>query len=358
MKPFKFGLITKYSLAVAVVLTLVTFMQSTFFYQLDKMRAQATLKEHAFSLVKNLAYSSEYGILAKNISVLKRLAESMAESKEIVYLQILDQKGNVLVQVAKKLESKIPIFNIEYPVKTLKSERPPEEVFLTPISPGEKVAKEEIIGNIKLGLSHAEILKETQRMLLMASLLTLSLLATGFLGIFFFSKYFLIIPLRQFVLGTQKITRGELDYQINLKSEDEIGELAEAFDKMTTQLKKSKEEIENYTRNLEEIVKKRTSELQKTIAQLEQTKRELEQAKTGLEEEVAKRTKELEEERKSLANKVAEKTAELQGKIEELEIFHKVAVGRELKMEELEKEVDDLRKELGKAPKYYKEEIP
>ncbi|HTY13560.1 MAG TPA: PAS domain-containing protein [Candidatus Omnitrophota bacterium] len=43
---------------------------------------------------------------------------------------------------------------------------------------------------------------------------------------------------------------------------------------------------------------------------------------------------------------------QIKEKIEELEDFHKVAVGRELKMIELENEVNALLKELGRSPKY------
>ncbi|MDD5382458.1 MAG: PAS domain-containing protein [Candidatus Margulisbacteria bacterium] len=42
----------------------------------------------------------------------------------------------------------------------------------------------------------------------------------------------------------------------------------------------------------------------------------------------------------------------IQEKITELEEFHNIAVGRELKMIELEKEINALLKELGKEPKY------
>ena len=346
MKWFKFGLVTKYTLAVAAVLILVTLTQSLFLYQLDKIRAELSLKEHAVTIAKNLAYSCEYGILTKNIAVLKRLAESVAQDKEITYLQILDHKGNVLVQIAKALESRIPVFNVEYPVKTLKPKRSPEEVSLLPLTPVEKVAKEEIIGNIKLGMSHAEVLKGTQRVLAAAAILTLALLAAGFLGIFMSSKYLLVVPLKQFALGAERVARGDLDYKIEIKSEDEVGELAASFNAMTTELKKSREEIEQYTKNLEQQVKERTKKLEETIEKLKQTTQELELAKTGLEAEVAKRTAELEQERASLAQKVAEKTAELQEKLEELQIFHDAAVGRELKMEELEKEIVELRKKL------------
>jgi len=44
--------------------------------------------------------------------------------------------------------------------------------------------------------------------------------------------------------------------------------------------------------------------------------------------------------------------AAIKEKIEELEQFHKLAVGRELMMIEREKEVNDLLKELGRSPRY------
>jgi PAS domain S-box-containing protein len=53
----------------------------------------------------------------------------------------------------------------------------------------------------------------------------------------------------------------------------------------------------------------------------------------------------------SLEEKVRERTKELQEKIKELEKFHKLAVGRELKMIELKKEIKRLKMELEKIKK-------
>ncbi|MBZ9572450.1 PAS domain S-box protein [Patescibacteria group bacterium] len=50
--------------------------------------------------------------------------------------------------------------------------------------------------------------------------------------------------------------------------------------------------------------------------------------------------------REELKRQVSERTKELQKKMEELEKFRKVAVGRELKMIELKKEIERLKKEL------------
>jgi len=67
-----------------------------------------------------------------------------------------------------------------------------------------------------------------------------------------------------------------------------------------------------------------------------------------LEIRVKARTEELEEERKGLAEKVKARTKDLEEKMLELEKFQRLAVGREMKMIELKKEIVKLKEESGK----------
>jgi len=87
-------------------------------------------------------------------------------------------------------------------------------------------------------------------------------------------------------------------------------------------------------------------QLENSLKTLSQKERELKEAKSVLEIKVRARTRELEEERAGLEEKVKERTKELQEKVEELEKFHRLAVGRELKMVELKKEIKKLREEI------------
>jgi len=91
------------------------------------------------------------------------------------------------------------------------------------------------------------------------------------------------------------------------------------------------------TRQLKKEIKERT--------------RELEEAKTFLEIKVKTRTRELEELTKNLEEEVKKRTKELQEKVDELERFQKLAVGRELKMMKMKKEVKNLKEELEKCKK-------
>lgn len=56
--------------------------------------------------------------------------------------------------------------------------------------------------------------------------------------------------------------------------------------------------------------------------------------------------------RENLEQKVEERTKELQERVEELEKFHKLTVGRELKMMELKKEIKEMKKELEKVEEH------
>jgi len=91
-----------------------------------------------------------------------------------------------------------------------------------------------------------------------------------------------------------------------------------------------------------------TNLLRKRTATLEKTRLELEEIRYGLEMKVIARTKELKELAKGLEGQVEERTKELKGRVNELERFQRLTVGRELKMLELKKEIQILKDQLNK----------
>jgi two-component system, NtrC family, sensor kinase len=75
-------------------------------------------------------------------------------------------------------------------------------------------------------------------------------------------------PLKTLEDGTQHLTAGRLGYQIEVRSQDEIAELARSFNTMSNQLKDAREEITEWGRTLEERVDQKTEELNRAHEQM------------------------------------------------------------------------------------------
>lgn len=274
MKKIKFGLLTKFALAASLLIILSSIVLAFFLFQIEGLRITRDLKNHGLVLTRNLAYNSEYGILAKNPEALMRLAKGLIEEEGIVYVEILDVKGNIMAKdTRKRVEPGIQVFNIEVPVTSSSLKRTPEEIAIVPASPAKEENQEEIIGKVKIGISNAQVYRELRQLLVVILSLTLTVIAIGILGIYLLTSNLLINPLRQFVGGTQKIAQGDLTSKIKIESQDEIGELASSFNGMAEELEKSKDKIGAYTKNLEETVKERTIELGKKVENLTGTRR-------------------------------------------------------------------------------------
>ena len=68
-------------------------------------------------------------------------------------------------------------------------------------------------------------------------------------------------PIKALKQGTEHLSRGELGYQIEVRSQDEVGLLAHSFNGMSLQLRTANEEIVNWAKTLEDRVEQKTKEL-------------------------------------------------------------------------------------------------
>ena len=61
-------------------------------------------------------------------------------------------------------------------------------------------------------------------------------------------------PIKALKKGTKHLSQGELGYQIEVQSQDEVGDLAHSFNDMSLQLRAANEEIVNWAKTLEDRV--------------------------------------------------------------------------------------------------------
>ncbi len=75
-------------------------------------------------------------------------------------------------------------------------------------------------------------------------------------------------PIRELMAGTRRVSSGDLDFRIPVRSADELGALAESFNKMTHDLSAANAEVLNWARTLEERVQRKSQELERAYSSL------------------------------------------------------------------------------------------
>ena len=70
-------------------------------------------------------------------------------------------------------------------------------------------------------------------------------------------------PIKSLKDGTERLTAGNLGYQIDVHSQDEVGDLANSFNNMSLQLRSANEEIVTWAKTLEDRVDQKTRELKR-----------------------------------------------------------------------------------------------
>jgi len=113
---------------------------------------------------------------------------------------------------------------------------------------------------------------------LRTSAITMAALSLGFilvvaLGVGFFVHRLVYLPLRDLETGASRLSSGNLDQPIPVRSGDEFGRLAGSFNTMTVALKNSQSELREWAHTLEQKVAKRTQELRVAEAETARTEK-------------------------------------------------------------------------------------
>jgi signal transduction histidine kinase len=300
-----FGLRTKFVLIISLLILTTSALLSGFLIERQTSLIQRELGKRAESLVRNLAFNSEYGVLVENKQLLFNLMKGLSQEEDVQYILIQDKKGNTLAewnridqdhqmcigelaivqQVFKEQTISQRYFiakgeefsNFSYPIKTTRVERSKEELGLVWEEKKDQLTKEENIGVAHIGMCLRHMHKEIADMKTIVVLLTATVVAVGVALTIFLVNIFLK-PTKMLVRATERIASGDLSHMMEVSAKDEIGTLASSFNRMITSLKESREKIEEYNKTLETKVKERTAELENALKSLKEAQVQLIQA--------------------------------------------------------------------------------
>jgi two-component system NtrC family sensor kinase len=117
-----------------------------------------------------------------------------------------------------------------------------------------------VIGMLYVGMLEAPYVDLRNR--LVFTFLGITLLTVVLLSLMVdFTTGKIVNPVKSLLFATQKVAEGDLTHRVEIGSHDEIGQLADSFNKMTAELEKVSNEYQALTRTLEDKVKDKTLEL-------------------------------------------------------------------------------------------------
>ena len=124
-----------------------------------------------------------------------------------------------------------------------------------------------VLGVLDIDYSLDEIDRELRASTLGIAGFSLGFIVIASLSVGFFVHRLVYLPLRDLESGAQRLSAGNLDQPIPVRSSDEFGKLASSFNAMTDALRNSRAELRDWAYTLEQKVEKRTQELRRAQAE-------------------------------------------------------------------------------------------
>lgn len=230
------------------------------------------LLDHGRSVALMIADSCEYGISHEDPGRLRAVLDIIQRDPSIAYVFILDIQERILTYTTAEshpihippLEEHVHSDNgTEVLHQSYRNKEDGKHYLniMVPVIPREKNrsvlsdwktgGREQgtPIGYIHLGLSQEATRARISRYIYSILLFTTLIIGIGIATTIFITRR-IIAPINQLNQATQDIAEGRLDRQIDIRTNDEVSDLAQAFNHMQVRLQRSHTEVERQTMDL------------------------------------------------------------------------------------------------------------
>lgn len=227
-------------------------------------------KIRAYNSIITIAADSMRPAIDKNdFDTIKTFSNSLLKNDTILFLYIVDKNtGKIIWSSIKGIEGIFPSqFWLDNKVKRQLKYYDSQDIFVITKDAGSK--------QLLIGFYNDHVLKTIVDILLQGYVvLALLFIVLGFASAFILAKV-VAKPIRELAIGTEEFSAGNLSYRSKINSNDEIGKLAVAFNKMA-------ENLDSLYSSLEHQVKERTVELSVKNEQLQGAYKELQETQVML----------------------------------------------------------------------------
>jgi len=316
---FDRGLKTKLiTYTISLILILALSFLVFYMYQMSNL-VKNELVNFGTHLSQDLAFSTKSGVASKNPEKIEPALKQFLSKKRVVMTAVYDEEGDpIMFSENSEPFNEIPDSTIRKVVeegRTIKIEGEAQNGvkvynFYSPIT---LKTENKTVGISRVAISLTEIQGQRRKIFKYGSAITFIIILIGSLMAYLIATK-ITKPIRLLTRGAEEISKGNLSHRIKTKTKGETKELAKTFNQMADNLQKSREKLRETKKVLQIQVKARTKELRRLNQELE--------------------------------DRVRQRTQELQKRVDELERFHRLTIGREMRMIELKKKIKKLKKKL------------
>jgi len=274
-----FGLVAKFSFLVSLPILIASLALGYGLVKFVEKTMRIGMRERGKGIARLVSSAAEYGILVGNREILNNVLRNMLKGEDVLYVSIrniseetLYSYGEVVEGIPTSVMSDRPfiheqgtefnfriaetelLVDVTCDVLTVRERRSREDIgLLQPdTNPAQRSGKTEKIGTLRIGLSKAAMMKYLRSAKLAtaglaAIITTLVILATVML------VRTMIKPIKRLAKAAGEVSQGNFDHPVEVKSQDEIGFLADSFNKMMTDLKESSGKLQ-YRLEIERLV--------------------------------------------------------------------------------------------------------
>lgn len=285
-------------LAIALTLAMLVFTLLVVRHQRDELLTAAVT--HVTQISEVIKKSTRFAMLTDRPAYVDSIIRDVGTQGSIEKVRILSKDGTIIhstysPEIGQKVDRKAEACVLCHRSETSTEQIPQSQrsrIFATPEGRRMLGSMDVIRNEPSCYSANCHVHSKTQTVLgvldivyslddidrtMQTNAITMAAYSIGFiliasLCVGFFVHRLVYVPLRDLETGARRLSSGNLEQVIPVRSEDELGRLASSFNAMTVALRNSQLELREWGHTLEQKVEKRTQELR--VAEAESARSE------------------------------------------------------------------------------------
>jgi len=285
-------------LAIALTLAMLVFTLLVVRHQRDGLLAE--VENHVAQISEVIKRSTRFAMLANRPAYVDSIIQDVGSQGSIAKVRVLSKDGTIIhstyfPEIGQKVDRKAEACVICHRSESTLEQIPQSQrsrIFTT--AEGRRMLgsmdvirnepscytanchvhsqNQSVLGVLDIVYSLDDIDRTMQTGAITMAAYSIGFIVIASLLVGFFVHRLVYVPLIDLEAGAKRLSSGNLEQMIPVRSEDEFGRLASSFNAMTVALRNSQEQLRDWGHTLEQKVEKRTQELR--IAESESARSE------------------------------------------------------------------------------------